>query len=326
MEALVVLYRSRLGTPLCAHERQALAAVAEAIAYVTGLRFDGSDDCERHRSHRLFFVPDDSLMAYKAAGLGIRGADDFYGGIVPHSFVKTKAISHDLVGIDAARLEGWSAEFAERVRHVVLPGYTVFAAADARIAASRLMPKSAIRAKKSLSAGARGQKTIRRFNEMENFLKTGGAGEMALYGLVLESELSPVTTPSVGEVVIAGLPVAYHGTQRLATDNAGKLVYGGSDLICVRGGWEALERLPMPGNVRLAVRQARHYDECMSAYPGHIASRRNYDIGQGIDLQAIGDPGFSKPRGGPAAPARLNSPPRPPSPIIRPCKPSKLRS
>jgi hypothetical protein len=34
---------------------------------------------------------------------------------------------------------------------------------------------------------------------------------------------------------------------------------------------------------RIAVKQARLYDEAMSHYPGFIASRRNYDVGQGLD-------------------------------------------
>src|SRR5207249_4031795 len=94
--------------------------------------------------------------------------------------------------------------------------------------------------------------------------------------------LSPVATLSAGQVTVKGVVVTYYGTQRAATDNAGRSVYAGSDLICVRGGWEALERLPMPSHLRLAVKQSRRYDECMRAYPGFMASRRNYDIGQGI--------------------------------------------
>jgi hypothetical protein len=39
----------------------------------------------------------------------------------------------------------------------------------------------------------------------------------------------------------------------------------------------------MSEDIRLGVTQAKMYDEAMSAYPGFMASRRNYDVGQGID-------------------------------------------
>src|SRR5207253_7362790 len=77
----------------------------------------------------------------------------------------------------------------------------------------------------------------------------------------------------------------YHGVQRLTKDNAGRAVYGGSDLVCVRGGWKALAELPMTKEVRVGVEQAITYETAMDAYPGFMASRRNYDVGQGLDAQ-----------------------------------------
>ncbi|TKD13723.1 MAG: DUF3182 family protein, partial [Mesorhizobium sp.] len=64
-------------------------------------------------------------------------------------------------------------------------------------------------------------------------------------------------------------------------------VYGGSDLIVVRGGWEALEDLQLPRALALATVQARAYDAAMADYPGFFASRRNYDIGQGVDSSGV---------------------------------------
>src|SRR5262249_57418451 len=54
-------------------------------------------------------------------------------------------------------------------------------------------------------------------------------------------------------------------------------------VVRVRGGWKALDGLALPDGLRLAVAQARRYDEATSAYPGFAASRRNYDIAEGID-------------------------------------------
>jgi len=41
----------------------------------------------------------------------------------------------------------------------------------------------------------------------------------------------------------------------------------------------------MSDETRIAVNQARLYDHAMSDYRGVIASRRNYDVGQGLDHQ-----------------------------------------
>ncbi len=64
--------------------------------------------------------------------------------------------------------------------------------------------------------------------------------ELAHHGLVLEEDLTEVTTYSVGQVSVAGLVASYWGTQRLTPDNRGAAVYGGSDLVVARGGFEAL--------------------------------------------------------------------------------------
>src|SRR6516225_10223820 len=98
-----------------------------------------------------------------------------------------------------------------------------------------------------------------------------------------ETNLRRATTRSVGQTMIGDRMIAYHGIQRVVTNNRGLSVYGGSHLICVRGGWTELEELPMDAEARLAVSQARTYDRNAHRYPGFLASRRNYDIGQGLD-------------------------------------------
>jgi Protein of unknown function (DUF3182) len=61
----------------------------------------------------VFFVPDDVLLRAEASALGIRGPDDLYGGVAPHPFVNLR----------------------RKVRDVTLPGYTVFNAGNAGVAA-----------------------------------------------------------------------------------------------------------------------------------------------------------------------------------------------
>jgi hypothetical protein len=104
-------------------------------------------------------------------------------------------------------------------------------------------------------------------------------------GLVLEENLLEVTTYSAGQVRVADLTATYYGSQRLTTDNAGDEVYGGSDLVVARGDFDALSRLPLSESICIAVGQARAYDAATSVFSGMFASRRNYDVAQGLDAR-----------------------------------------
>jgi hypothetical protein len=89
--------------------------------------------------------------------------------------------------------------------------------------------------------------------EIEAELEKVTADELATYGLVLEENLRDITTWSVGEVAIRDQRVTYYGKQRTVRDNSGRLVYGGSHLVCMRGGWAALDAIPMSRSLRAAV-------------------------------------------------------------------------
>jgi hypothetical protein len=278
---IVVVYFPRFGKPLQWHHKVVLDAAAKTIGQINGYEVGGRYEARRCYSEPLFFVPSDTLLLDEALRLGIRSPNDFYGGIVPYLFAKTKAITHGLVDDDAERPQGWSTAFAERVRGVVLSGYTVFSTRDARVAARRMLGRGPLRVKKPLSASGRDQTLVTALNELDAVLEKLTADEMATYGLVLEENLRQVKTLSVGEVAIGSLRISYQGTQRTVKDNEGRPVYGGSDLVCVRGGWESLDALPMSPAARAAVAAARQYDEAAQEFPGFTASRRNYDVGHG---------------------------------------------
>jgi hypothetical protein len=169
------------------------------------------------------------------------------------------------------------------VRDVVLPGYTAFGTRDACRAALKLLRRGRVRVKRPLTADGKGQSLVGSVGELEAVLETIPAQEIATYGVVLEADLHEVSTLSVGQIVIDSIVLSYHGSQRLTTDNEGRSVYGGSSLVCVRGGWKALEEVRVPDEIRDGIAQAKVYDAAMREYPGFFASRRNYDVGQGID-------------------------------------------
>jgi Protein of unknown function (DUF3182) len=279
----VVVYFSQLGAPMYTHERIALSEVAESIARIKGCRFAGVCAATEHLARNPFFVPDDTLMLDEARALGIHSPHQLYGAVAPYSFVKTKAITYRLVSGHAARPHGWSSAFADEVRRAVLPGYTAFSRDDARTAARRLLPLGPIRVKDPLGDGGHGQTVAAGLAEVDALLETFSPVKIASHGLVLETNLRQVTTRSVGQTIIGDRMIAYHGAQRSITNNHGLSVYGGSHLVCVRGGWAELQNLPMDADARLAVNQARAYDHAARLYSGFLASRRNYDVGQGID-------------------------------------------
>jgi hypothetical protein len=134
--------------------------------------------------------------------------------------------------------------------------------------------------------GGRGQLLVENRSALDAALEEQDAAELGGSGLVLEEHLDEVHTYSVGQVSVGDLVTTYVGTQSLTRDNAGELVYGGSDLLFARGDYEALLSLDIPEAERIAVRLARMYDTAaLKCFPGLYASRRNYDVARGKDSQ-----------------------------------------
>ena len=105
---IVVTYAVDEG--LTRHEVAGRVAVARSLAALKGFEFGGGYEPSLQRSERssrLYFVPSETLSGHEAARLGIRGADDLFGGVVPYPFVATKTIVHPLAGRDAQRPQGW---------------------------------------------------------------------------------------------------------------------------------------------------------------------------------------------------------------------------
>ncbi|TDH59562.1 DUF3182 family protein [Dankookia rubra] len=267
------------------HERVTRDGVARRLAALKNFDFIGEYDPTQSRSGPVYLVPSDTLVGLAAAAaLGVRDEHDLFGGTVPHPFVATKAISHPLVAPGATAPAHWSPEFGARVQGAVLAGVTAFSDTDARSAGERLLEHGSVRIKSVRATGGRGQIVVSDTAALEAVLDTVDAATLFADGIVLEENLTNVTTFSVGQVRVADLIASYYGTQRLTPDNSGTAVYGGSDLVVARGDFEALAALNPPADAQLAVAQARVYDQAaMDCFAGMFASRRNYDIAQGLD-------------------------------------------
>ena len=143
------------------HDRASQDLLCGRIAGLLGLPNLGIHAVESGAANSLFLVPDETLGVGAAAALGIEDGSRMFGGIVPHPFVATKAITHGLVSPEAARPPGWSDSMAGTIASAVLPGFTVFDRADAMIAGERLLERGPARIKPVRGKAGLGQSVVR---------------------------------------------------------------------------------------------------------------------------------------------------------------------
>ena len=243
---VVVEYSPQAGGFADTHERITRAEIAKRLAALMGFDYAGEYDRSAHYPGRVYFVPSDTLIGVEQAGqLGITGERDLFGGVVPYPVVATKAITHPLIEPNAYAPEGWSDAFPHQVQGPSSWVFRLYTRASPA-AGKRLLENGPIRLKPVHATAGRGQRVIRSMTELVEALATIDPAELADAGLVLEENLMAVTTYSVGQVRVADLTATYYGSQRLTTDNAGEEVYGGSDLVVVRGDFDALSGFLFP--------------------------------------------------------------------------------
>jgi hypothetical protein len=269
------------------HERQRIADLSSVIAGMTDREFGGelTGPANPHHMGEIYFVPYKTLMGRdNAQRLGIHTKEHLFGGVVDKPFEGTKAISHGLIAESAVHPDGWSNAFSDAIKDVVLPGYTAFDKLDAEIAARKLLQEGyVVRGKRTLAAGGGDQHVLETLEDLEPVLRAIPQQEIATFGYVLESNLQPegLAIRSIGQVEIDGTMISYFGTQRESKGDNGETRYGGSDLVIARGNYAALMEHVDDEATKVAIKQARIFDNAAEQYLGVVASRRNYDVAQG---------------------------------------------
>ena len=115
------------------HEKATRRNFSQRLSHLKGYDFAGEYEPARSRDHPLYFAPSDTVPdAQTAHALGIADVHGLFGGVVPHPFVATKAITHGLAGGVAARPAAWAPAFAQRVSSAVLKGFSSFSHEDAQ--------------------------------------------------------------------------------------------------------------------------------------------------------------------------------------------------
>ncbi|HZX75791.1 DUF3182 family protein [Lysobacter sp.] len=267
------------------HEAATGRWVGERLATLLGFRYAGLYSPENAVCGPIYLIPDRTLLVDEARALGIATARDLLGGVVPHDFVGTKAITHPLLDDARAIPPGWSHGLARAIADVTLPGWSAFDLDDAAQAGRALLAQGLpVRIKPGDVMGGHGQSVAK--NEKELDVAIAGLDRAAIgrAGVVLELNLKPVKTYSVGVLEVGPHRMAYFGTQRLVQNHEGAAVYGGSSLACLRGGLDELTHALSEEAERRVLQCAMRYDEeVQRAYPQVFASRRNYDVALGVD-------------------------------------------
>lgn len=285
---IVLVYPGRSNAGRAGHEVDTLWELARQIAELKGTSLAGEFNAGHHYPAHRYLVPGDTLTLAQAHKLGVRSVRDLFGGVVPFPFVATKLIAHCLPEDAQAWPTGWSRAFGEHTASLVLPGYSAFSRDDAFNAVRKLWQEGPVRIKRPYGVGGTGQAMVANMDELEAELDALGDAALRADGIVLERHLDPIETLSVGQVTLDDTVASYYGVQHLTVNNHGHHVYGGTDLVVVRGGFDTLARLDVTSDIHEAIVKARAFDAAVqNDYAGFFASRRNYDVAWGIDAQGM---------------------------------------
>jgi hypothetical protein len=206
---VVVTYPVGTATLHNGHMASTRNELARRLASLTGFSYAGEYDPLRHPAMPTYFVPSDTLDSEAATRAGIRRESDLFGGVVPHPFVATKTITHPLPDAPSCVPIGWSREFPRRVADVVLKGASAFAKGDALSAGNTLLAIGPVRVKPGGGIAGLGQSVVDNVIDLAIALETIEPDAMSRSGVVVEENLSDVTTYSIGQVRVADQVATY---------------------------------------------------------------------------------------------------------------------
>ena len=270
------------------HDRVARAELARRIARLGEATFVEHDppgfSALDDSAQKTLFIPASTIDLAMARQLGISDESQIYGGVVPHAFVGSKVITHPLFQSSDAVPVGWHSELGAALAPHVLSGWSAFSVDAVRAAGLDLLKQGAIRLKEVEATAGLGQFVVTSPRKLEEAIAQLDTEAVARHGVVIEENLDNVITYSVGVTCLFGEIISYWGTQRLAANNEGATVYGGSTLHVVRGGFEQLAGLSLADDLQQGIEKAIAYDATVSKfYPDLMASRRNYDVAAGMN-------------------------------------------
>jgi hypothetical protein len=228
-----------------------------------------------------YFLPHAALTKSVSEPMGIRTEDDLFGGVVEIASHRDKAILHPRVPDYEQNCIWHSSKFADLVSGAVLPGFSVFSAADAHRALRQLQAEGyVVRGKDPTRDGSGGQWVIKDEAHLNSIMASLPEEQILNHGLVLESNLETLETLSIGQIYLNGKFYSYYGNQESTTSPKGNQTYGGTTLTMMRGPFEDLAQSVDDPHLSRAIEQARTVYSAYSVYDPLI-SRANFDVVQG---------------------------------------------
>lgn len=237
--------------------------------------------------HQCYYLPSHTLLSHEALTLGIKSLQDLYGGVVPYSFLLHKTLSHPLHHTSMDSPEGWNNDLGLALKPYVLEGYSVFNTQDALWAAQGMVHNGPLRIKLATANAGRGQWIVSNHEEAVDLFNQAQFQALFEQGVIIEEALDNTVSFSIGQTEIGSHLISYCGEQEVTIDLKGQTTYGGSTLFVVRGGYAQLEAALSFDKHREALHLVKQYEKhIFNAFPQLYASRRNYDVLQGVNAKS----------------------------------------
>lgn len=263
--------------------------LSQRFAALLDIKLLASPDTTAHPPldlNECYYLPSHTLLQHEAKALGIKSLQDLYGGVVPYPFLLYKTLSHPIHHPSMNSPEGWNNDLGLILRPYVLKGCSAFNTQDALWTAEGMIHDGPLRIKLATANAGRGQWVVNNHEEVVDLFNQAQYQPFFEEGVIIEEALNNTVSFSIGQTEIGNYLISYCGEQEVTIDLKGQHTYGGSTLSVVQGGYSQLENILSFEKHKEALRMVQQYERhIFKAYPQIYASRRNYDVLQGVNAK-----------------------------------------
>ncbi len=281
-EGLLVEVNPQIPEPYQGFIRARNGHIGVDISSILGIPFRGLST-EQIVGPNHYVVTSKTMTKQDALNrFGINSTSDFYGLAVNDINEVGKAILHPAPGEITPQF--YNPRFADRARHLVLPGFACFSTSDAQSAFAHYEGNGfGLRFKVANESDGNGQFKVDDASHLQHLLEE--QRQALTEGIVLEANLHDPTTISVGYAQLGDQRYSFIAHQKNTPPNAeGQSKYLGAKVTAVRGSMEIfLSDQDMTLNDRLAVLKAVEFNRLYQQTFHPIASRLSYDVVLGLD-------------------------------------------
>lgn len=261
--------------------------LSQRFAALLNLKLLASQDTTEHPSldpNDCYYLPSHTLLQHEAKALGIKSLQDLYGGVVPYPFLLHTTLNHPIHHPSMNSPEGWNNDLALVLQPYVLKGRSAFNTQDALWTAEGMIHDGPLRIKLTAANAGPSQWIVNNHEEVVDLLNQAQYQPFFEQGVIIEEALDNTVSFSIGQTEIGNHLISYCGEKEVTIDLKGQATYGGSTLSVVQGDYNELEKTLNLEKHKEALRMVQQYEHhIFKAYPQIYASRRNYEVLQGVN-------------------------------------------